>query len=239
MSFNRTTLERAYDESGKPLDTQRLRELLKGIEDAESWSKKHETEQSTEVSKQIEKADEKKPFKLNIACGQQKQEGFIGVDKFKTDAADIVHDLEIYPWPFEDNSVDEAICSHYIEHTSNIVKFMEELYRIMKPPYKNEKGEEIKSKCTIIAPYYSSVRAWQDPFHKRAISEWSFLYFNKDWREQNKLTHGDYDIKADFDFTFGYQLDPTWINRSEEARVFAMKHYINVITDVHVVLTKK
>lgn len=45
------------------------------------------------------------------------------------------------------------------------------------------------AKATILAPYYTSMRCWQDPTHTRAISEASFLYFNKDWRVQNKLDH--------------------------------------------------
>lgn len=230
-------MEEIYDKDGKPLDKKVLKKMLEEAEDAESRSNINETVQSTEIVKQVEKVDEKKPFKLNIACGQQKQEGFIGVDKVKTLATDIVHDLEIFPWPFEDNSVDEVICSHYVEHTKDLIKFMDELYRIMKSPYKDNKGEEIKSKITIIAPYYSSIRAWQDPTHLRAISEFTFIYFNKKWREDNKLDH--YGIRSDFDFVYGYQIDPAWATRAEEARVFAMKHYINVITDIHVTLTKK
>lgn len=195
-----------------------------------------------EIIEQYKK--EGKPIKINLACGQIKMDGFIGVDKVKTEEiVDIVHDLDNIPWPFEDNSIEEVYCSHYIEHTKDLVKFMEELYRIMKKPYVNDKGEEVKSKCMIIAPYYSSVRAWQDPFHKRAISEFTFLYFNKNWRDQNKLNHGDYDIKADFDFTYGYQMDNSppgnWISRDENARVFAMKYYINVISDIQVALTKR
>ena len=155
----------------------------------------------------------------------------------KTDATDIVHDLDIIPWPIPDDCVEEVTCSHYIEHVKDLISFMDELYRIMKKPYKNDKGEEIKSKASIIAPYYSSIRCWQDPTHLRAISEMTFLYFNKNWRELNKLDH--YNIKSDFDFVYGYQMSPEWSNRSEEARVFAMKYYNNVITDIYVTLTRK
>jgi SAM-dependent methyltransferase len=165
--------------------------------------------------------------KLDIACGQNKQEGFIGIDQCVLPNVDIVHNLELFPWPIESNSIDEARCVHYIEHTSDLIAFMEELYRILKP----------NAQCTLSAPYYSSIRAWQDPTHKRAISEASFLYFNKNWREQNKLDH--YNIKCDFDFSYGYVLTPAWSTRSDEARNFAITHYINVISDIQVILTKK
>ena len=184
---------------------------------------------------------ENKPIKINVACGQIRQEGFIGIDKAKTNATDIVHDLDIIPWPIPDDCVEEILCSHYVEHVKDLIGFIDEFYRIMKKPYiqdhGDKKGEEIKSKATIVAPYYSSIRCWQDPTHVRAISEMTFLYFNKQWREVNKLDH--YNIKSDFDFTYGYAMDPNWSNRSEESRVFAMKHYINVITDIYVTLTKR
>ncbi len=178
-----------------------------------------------------------KPIKLNVACGQIRQDGFIGIDKIKTDATDIVHNLDIIPWPIPDNCVDEALISHYVEHVISLIEFMDEIYRIMKSPYTNKDGETISSKVTIIAPYYSSMRSIQDPTHVRSICEASFLYYNKQWRETNKLDH--YGIKSDFDFVYGYSIDQAWATRAEEARVFAMKHYINVITDLQVTLTKK
>lgn len=145
------------------------------------------------------KTEEKKPLRLSIACGQRKQEGWTGVDYVKTAAADIVHDLTKFPWPIEDNSVEEAECSHYVEHIpmpcacSNgdadpLLRFFDELYRVMKDG----------AKCLIVCPYYASHRAFQDPTHRRFISEHTFLYANKDWRKANLLDH--YKVSADFDF---------------------------------------
>lgn len=168
-----------------------------------------------------------KPLKLDLACGSNKAEGFTGVDIVKTKAVDIIHDLEQYPWPFADNSVEEVNISHYIEHTSDLIKFMNELHRILKPG----------AKAQIVAPYYSSMRAWQDPTHVRAISEATFLYFNQQWLRDNKLDH--YAVTADFDFSYGYAFYPEWVARSEEARAFAIKHYNNAISDISVMLTKR
>ena len=170
---------------------------------------------------------ENKPIKVNVACGQIRMENFIGIDKVKTDATDIVHNLDEIPWPFEDDSVDEIHCSHYVEHVKDLTSFVDEMHRIMK------KG----AKATIIAPYYASMRAIQDPTHVRSICEATFLYYNEGWRKSNNLIH--YQIKSDYDFSYGYSVQPEWANRSEEARVFAMKHYINVISDIHVILTKR
>jgi ubiquinone/menaquinone biosynthesis C-methylase UbiE len=171
--------------------------------------------------------EEIKSMKLNLACGQNKIDGFLGVDIVKTDITDKIMNLEVFPWDFKDDSVDEIFCSHYIEHTPDLIKFMDECYRILK----------VGGKMTVIAPYYTSVRATQDPTHKRFISESTFLYFNKEWMIQNKLEH--YGIKADFDYTYGYSFSPMWAMRNEEARNFAIIHYNNVITDIQVILTKK
>ena len=167
------------------------------------------------------------PFRLDIACGQSKTPGFFGVDIAKGKDVDLVWDLEKFPWPFPDSSVDEVVCNHYVEHTKDLISFMNELHRVMVPG----------GQALIRAPYYNSIRAWQDPTHTRAISEATFLYYNQGWLKQNKLDH--YPITADFDYSFGYDFMPDWAMRAEEARAFAVRHYTNVVADIQVVLVKK
>jgi predicted SAM-dependent methyltransferase len=170
---------------------------------------------------------EPQPLRLNLGCGKQRIDGFVGVDCVKTDAVDIVHDLETYPYPFDNDSVDEIVISHFVEHVHDLMSFFNELYRILKPG----------AKCTVVSPYYTSIRAVQDPTHVRGICETTFIYYNREWRVNNGLDH--YPITADFDFTYGYAFYPEWVNRSEEARLFAIQHYWNVVMDIHVVLTKR
>lgn len=164
-------------------------------------------------------------IRLDIACGKNKKPGFTGVDIWT--GADVIVDLEKFPWPFSDDSVDEVFCSHYLEHTPDLISFANELYRILK----------VGAKAEIICPYYSSIRAWQDPTHLRAISENTFLYFKKEWRIANRLDH--YPITADFDFECSYVLDPEWHRKTEEELRFAIKHYINVVSDIRTVLIKR
>jgi len=201
-------------------------------------------------------------LKLNLACGQSKIDGYFGIDIKPGSMVDAVVDLEQYPWPIESESADEIICNHYVEHiphdtlskallkilanaksfadlkkmstelfenipSDGFFQFMDEVYRILKP------GGKIK----IVAPYWSSIRAWQDPTHVRAINEATFLYFNKEWRDFNKLDH--YGIKANCDFVYGYDVVNEWATRNEEARSTAIKNYNNVANDIHVTLTKK
>lgn len=161
-------------------------------------------------------------MKLDLACGQNKAKGFKGVDIAPGEGVDFVWDLEKFPWePFEDNSVSEINISHYLEHTKDLLKFMDEVWRIC----------EDGAKVTIVSPYYTSIRAWQDPTHTRAISEATFLYFQKKWREENKLDH--YPIKCDFQVVnIAVFFNPPWDKKSEEAKAFAAQHYFNVVSDI-------
>lgn len=187
------------------------------------------------------------PVKLSLACGDRKPEGFYGVDIAKTEAADFVQDLLVFPWSqFPDNSVDEIEVSHFVEHIPHgngfndpFFQFFDEIYRILKPAEFDPSNPNIPTTgiANISGPYYSSVRAIWDPTHLRSISEQSFLYLNKQWRKDNLLDH--YPVSCDFDFTYGYALDPEWQTRSQDAQAFAIKHYLNVVTDIQVQLVKR
>lgn len=180
---------------------------------------------------------EEKVIKLDLACGDNKKEGFIGVDMVETSSVDIIHNLNIYPWPFEDNSVDEIYCSHYIEHIPHnvnngdnrdgLIQFMDEVYRILKT----------EGKINIIAPYYKNERAFGDPTHCRYIGDLSFLYWSKQWREINKLSH--YGINCNFDAKLSYYVDNDLALRSSEVRQDAFKREWNAISDIIVEMIKK
>lgn len=181
-------------------------------------------------SKRPNKKDAKKLIKLDIGCGQNKNLGYIGIDWAKIDGVDIVHDLLKFPWPIENESVETSWCSHFFEHVPGELRFafMDEVYRILIPD----------GQITLITPYYSSMRAIQDPTHRwPPVSETSYLYFNKNWRVQNKLDH--YPVKCDFDFAYYYHMNPNWAGRSEETRQFAILQYVNTVSDLQVTLTKK
>jgi hypothetical protein len=187
------------------------------------------------------------PLRLSLACGDRLPEGFKGVDIVKTKGVEYVQDLLAFPWSqFADNSVDEIECTCFVEHIPHgdsrndpFFQFFDEIYRILKPAEFDPANPNIPIKgfAHISCPYYSSSRAWWDPTHQRAISEYSFLYLNKQWRIDNKLEH--YPVACDFDFTYAYSLSPEWQTRSQEAQTFAIQHYINVVSDISVQLVKR
>lgn len=160
-------------------------------------------------------------MRLDIACGQNKRPGFVGIDIAPGEGVDIVHDLEVYPWPIEDNTVEEVHVSHYAEHVHDLMAFMNEVYRICQDG----------AKVSIVGPYYTSIRAWQDPTHTRALSEATWMYYNRAWREANKLDH--YPITCNFEIkNIVLFFNEPWNQKSEEARQFAARHYFNVISDI-------
>ena len=137
--------------------------------------------------------------------------------------------LSKFPWPYKDASVEEFSITdvfHYIPALDR-GKFMEELYRVMTDG----------GKCIIVCAYYSTMLAYAD-FHLEwpPVCEQSFLYFNKGWREANKLP---YTLKCDFDFSYGYIPNPDLQNRNAETQSFQIKSYLNTVQRLQVALTKR
>lgn len=168
-------------------------------------------------------------------------EGFTGVDIWE--GAEVTHDLTRYPWPWKDRSVNELHCSHYVEHiplevwpnqgagplVDGLCMFMNEAHRILK------KGGTF----TIRHPHNRSDRAFQDPTHRRFIPAATWWYFNREWREANRLDH--YPITADFDVVsmFADGLNQDLQTRNEETQAWAMERYWNQVADLVVVLKKR
>ena len=53
---------------------------------------------------------------LDLGCGNRKKPGAIGVDINPNAQADIIHDLNKFPYPFEDSTFDEIYADNTIEH---------------------------------------------------------------------------------------------------------------------------
>lgn len=72
-------------------------------------------------------------MKLNLGAGHDIKPGFINVDLTQGIGIDKVVDLNKYPLPWDNNSIEEIYASHIIEHLDNPYNFMLEVYRILKP----------------------------------------------------------------------------------------------------------
>ena len=70
-------------------------------------------------------------MRLEIGGGDRNLgQDWVNIDLCET--ADIRHDLDIMPWPIEDDSVDAVYSSHCIEHVRHVIGFLNEVVRIGK-----------------------------------------------------------------------------------------------------------
>lgn len=97
---------------------------------------------------------------LDVGCGQKKWPGAVGMDISADTAADVVHDLNEFPYPFADDSFDQILMQDVIEHVREPIRVMDELHRIARP------GGRIQ----LRTPHFSSMLAYSDPTHTHYFS---------------------------------------------------------------------
>ena len=129
------------------------------------------------------------PQRLHLGCGTDIRAGWINVDRRGMPGVDAVADFDACarePLPFTDDSIDEFLGSHILEHLRDPLGFMQELHRIAKPG----------ATAVFRVPYGSSDDADEDPTHVRRFFLHSFYYFS-----QLGYTHADYGYRGDWDTT--------------------------------------
>ncbi len=104
---------------------------------------------------------------LDVGCGWNKTPGAIGIDSNPRTHADVIHDLGVLPYPFENDEFDEVVCRHVAEHVPDVMAFVTELFRITRP------GGRIK----ITTPHYSNPDWPTDPTHRNHFNSYSFNCF--------------------------------------------------------------
>jgi SAM-dependent methyltransferase len=151
---------------------------------------------------------------LIIGCGAQKNKKMMGSDDKKTfvnpttldinpdHKPDIVHDLEVLPLPFDDDSFNEIHAYEVLEHTGaqgDYIFFFaqfSEFWRILKP----------NGHLCATVPAWNSLWAWGDPSHKRIINQGTLVFLSQQEYEKQigKTAMSDfrYLYKADFKTVF-------------------------------------
>ena len=183
------------------------------------------------------------PLKLNLGCGKNTLEGYLNVDKFGE--PDLQHDLETFPWPWPDNSVDEIVLNHVLEHlgatTDIYFGIIKEIHRICQP------GATLH----IAVPHPRHDDFINDPTHVRAVTPSSLKLFSK--RMNQHWIDGGYAnsplafyLDVDFEITDVKQiLDAAWSKKVQDNEVsqndlaHAARTYNNVVSEYRITLTVK
>jgi len=107
---------------------------------------------------------------LDVGCGVNKYPGAIGIDRNIRTLADVICDLDHFPYPFRDDSFDQLRAVHVIEHVSDVIRTIEEFHRLVRP------GGAIH----IVTPHYTDFSSFCDPTHRWHLNSFSLRYFGED-----------------------------------------------------------
>lgn len=121
---------------------------------------------------------------LELGCGQVKRESTsVAIDINPNSKADVIHDLNVVPYPFADSTFDVIIAEHVLEHLDDIVKVVEEIHRIGRAG----------GRLLVEVPFYSSYLFFTDPTHRHAFGTRSFDYFvSEEHLNQYRYSHASF-----------------------------------------------
>ena len=172
-------------------------------------------------------------MKLNLGCGNDKKEGYVNVDLF---GGDVTHDLNVFPWPLEDNTVDEVLLHNILEHLPDTVGVMKEVYRICKD------GALVH----IAVPHPRHDDFISDPTHCRPITIRTMQLFSKKHCELAKNdANNPIAIHHNVDFEMVNEchvVEARWMRRlenkeiTEEQMMDAIKTFNNVVKQIEMSL---
>ena len=111
-----------------------------------------------------------RPLILDVGCGINKLPGSLGIDRNARSRADVLCDLDHFPYPFRDSSFDGLQAIHVIEHVSDVLKTMVEFHRLVRAG----------GRVFLATPHYTDFSSFCDPTHKWHLNSFSFRYFGDD-----------------------------------------------------------
>lgn len=139
-------------------------------------------------------------IKLNLGCGNDIRDGYINIDFKEDDGVDMLVDLNECELPFKDESVDEILLFHTLEHLVYRDAFIEECHRVLKPDgtilvklpvnwselghqYIHHRKDYFYTVCNESMPSGGQGRKLFDlVYQKRRLTDiWHLIYRFRDW----------------------------------------------------------
>lgn len=147
---------------------------------------------------------------LHIGSGKKRLPGSITIDILDLPGVDVVHNLDLMPWPFGDNEFDLIFAHSVFEHLEDQIAILEEMHRILKPG----------GRIVITVPHFRCTDAFTDSTHTHFFTTQSMDYYLDDL--ENKLANFEYTKKRykKIGFWFG------WPQPSSNPLVNLFKAYI-------------
>jgi SAM-dependent methyltransferase len=103
---------------------------------------------------------------LNLGCGLSHVAGAVNLDVTTETKPDVVHDLNLRPWPFESDRFEEVLAHDVVEHLDDVIGTFEEIHRVCRD------GAIVR----VSVPHFSCANAYTDPTHLHL-----FGYFTPDY----------------------------------------------------------
>ncbi len=101
---------------------------------------------------------------LDLGCSTNKIPHAIGVDIDINNRPDIAFNVNQFPYPLKDSSVDQVYAKHILEHLNDLYSIFKEVHRILK-----NNGDFF-----IEVPHFTSRVAYSEPEHNRYFSYFMF-----------------------------------------------------------------
>ena len=105
---------------------------------------------------------------------------FLKVDIQGAEGVDKICDFETEKLPFSENSVDEIVTIHTLEHIHNLEHIIKECHRILKP----------NCSLKIWVPHCHSTVAFSEPFHVRFFAVSTFDNYDVNGRDPGSQNLG-------------------------------------------------
>lgn len=168
--------------------------------------------------------------KLNLGCGFKKLLDHWNVDIEAACNPDQILDLEITPWPYEDNFFTKITADNILEHLGQdpkiFTKIIKEMYRVSQD----------KAEWYICVPHHRCDLFWDDYTHVRPLSAKTFHMFDQKLNFETierKLSESTFGIYHNVDlevYDTVYDIINYWKNQVQEGTIGYKQLDINLNT---------